>query len=70
MQNGFPEDQGAALVSHHYSGSWKAEADAAREHREEVEKKKEEERKKEDEKKEAEEKKKQELQRIKTSLST
>ncbi|KAK2603657.1 hypothetical protein QQS21_004130 [Conoideocrella luteorostrata] len=33
FQNGYPTDQGEALVSHHYAGSWKGPADAARERR-------------------------------------
>lgn len=33
LQNGYPTDQGKPLVSHHYAGSWKPEADAARERR-------------------------------------
>ena len=32
-QNWFPMDQGKAYITHHYSGSWKAEGDAARERR-------------------------------------
>jgi hypothetical protein len=27
VQAGFPEDQGPVLVTHHYAGSWKEEAD-------------------------------------------
>ncbi|KAK2795957.1 hypothetical protein FQN50_009662 [Emmonsiellopsis sp. PD_5] len=33
LQNGFPKDQGDVLVTHHYDGSWKGPADAARENR-------------------------------------
>ncbi|KAJ5542516.1 CAZyme family GT32 [Penicillium sp. DV-2018c] len=37
LQNGNPTDQGDALVSHHYEGSWKKEADEARERRKQEE---------------------------------
>jgi len=37
QQNGFPEDQGDFLVSHHYAGSWKGPADEARERRKKLE---------------------------------
>ncbi|KAJ5143629.1 CAZyme family GT32 [Penicillium bovifimosum] len=37
LQNGNPTDQGDALVSHHYEGSWKKEADAARERKKQEE---------------------------------
>ncbi|KAK2749685.1 hypothetical protein FQN57_005907 [Myotisia sp. PD_48] len=36
-QNGFPKDQGDALVTHHYDGSWKKEADAAKADRKKLE---------------------------------
>jgi mannan polymerase II complex HOC1 subunit len=40
QQNGFPEDQGKAMVTHHYAGSWKEPADAARERRKKLEEEK------------------------------
>ncbi|KAL1955830.1 hypothetical protein VTO42DRAFT_8069 [Malbranchea cinnamomea] len=57
-QNGFPNDQGDKLVTHHYAGSWKGPADAARESRrekleEERRKKEEEERRKKEEREKA-----------------
>ncbi|KHN93889.1 Glycosyltransferase, DXD sugar-binding motif protein [Metarhizium album ARSEF 1941] len=39
QQNHYPTDQGEPLVTHHYAGSWKAEADAARERRKKKEEK-------------------------------
>lgn len=37
LQNGNPKDQGDPLVSHHYEGSWKKEADAAKERKKQKE---------------------------------
>jgi mannosyltransferase OCH1-like enzyme len=37
LQNGNPTDQGDALVTHHYEGSWKKEADEAKERKKQEE---------------------------------